>query len=113
MLDRTRRRTEAAAQAIHDPATTAVSISWGSPEKDWSEQSMDAWNSLGQNATLLNVPVFPVPMPAFMMAPSCLATTGCLARQAILHAHSFPPTDADTSARDCRPLQQKVLDSPD
>lgn len=49
---------EAASQAIHDPATTAVSISWGSPEKDWSDQSMDAWNALGQSATLLNVPVF-------------------------------------------------------
>jgi hypothetical protein len=23
-------------QAVHDPATTAVSISWGSPEKEWS-----------------------------------------------------------------------------
>jgi hypothetical protein len=55
----------------------------------------------------------PVPMPALMMAPSCLATTGCLARQAILHADSFPQTDADTSARDCRPSQQDVLDPPD
>jgi kumamolisin len=49
---------QAASQAVHDPATTAVSISWGSPEKDWSQQSMDAWNSLGQSATLLNVPIF-------------------------------------------------------
>src|ERR1700722_10977047 len=49
---------QAVSQAVHDPATTVVSISWGSPEKDWSEQSMDAWNSLGQSATLLNVPIF-------------------------------------------------------
>jgi kumamolisin len=49
---------EAVSQAIHDPATTAVSISWGSPEKGWSEQSMEAWNSLGQSATLLQVPIF-------------------------------------------------------
>lgn len=49
---------QAASLAVHDPATTAVSISWGSPEKDWSAQSMDAWNSLGQTATLLNVPIF-------------------------------------------------------
>lgn len=28
---------QAASQAVHDPATTAVSISWGSPEKDWSQ----------------------------------------------------------------------------
>ena len=49
---------QAASQAVHDPATTVVSISWGSPEKDWSQQSMDSWNSLGQSATLLNVPIF-------------------------------------------------------
>jgi kumamolisin len=49
---------QAVSQAVHDPATTAVSISWGSPEKGWSGQTMDAWNSLGQNATLLNVPIF-------------------------------------------------------
>jgi kumamolisin len=49
---------QATSLAVHDPATTAVSISWGSPEKDWSAQSMDAWNSLGQSATLLNVPIF-------------------------------------------------------
>jgi kumamolisin len=48
----------AVSQAVHDPATTAVSISWGSPEKDWSAQTMDAWNSLGQSATVLNVPIF-------------------------------------------------------
>jgi len=49
---------QAASRALHDPATTVVSISWGSPEKDWSGQSMDAWNSLGESATLLNVPIF-------------------------------------------------------
>jgi kumamolisin len=49
---------QATSRAVHDLATTAVSISWGSPEKDWSAQSMDAWNSLGQSATLLNVPIF-------------------------------------------------------
>jgi kumamolisin len=49
---------EAASQAVHDPATTVVSISWGSPEKDWAAQSMDTWNSLGQSAVLLNVPIF-------------------------------------------------------
>jgi kumamolisin len=49
---------QATSRAVHDPATTAVSISWGSPEKDWSAQSMDAWNSLGQSAVLLNVPIF-------------------------------------------------------
>ena len=41
---------QAVSQAVHDLATTAVSISWGSPEKDWSQQTMDAWNSLGQGA---------------------------------------------------------------
>jgi kumamolisin len=49
---------QATSLAVHDSATSAVSISWGSPEKDWSAQSMDAWNSLGQSATLLNVPIF-------------------------------------------------------
>jgi kumamolisin len=49
---------QAVSQAVHDPATTAVSISWGSPEKDWSTQTMDAWNTLGQGAALLNVPIF-------------------------------------------------------
>lgn len=49
---------QAASQAVHDPATTAVSISWGSPEKGWSQQSMDAWDSLGKSAALLNVPIF-------------------------------------------------------
>jgi kumamolisin len=49
---------QAVSQAVHDPATTAVSISWGSAEKDWSQQTMDAWNTLGQGATLLNVPIF-------------------------------------------------------
>jgi kumamolisin len=49
---------QAVSQAVHDPLTTTVSISWGSPEKDWSQQTMDAWKSLGQGATLLNVPIF-------------------------------------------------------
>lgn len=49
---------QAVSQAVHDPATTAVSISWGSPEKNWSAQTMSAWDSLGQSATLLNVPIF-------------------------------------------------------
>jgi kumamolisin len=49
---------QATSRAVHDPATTAVSISWGSPERDWTAQSMDAWNSLGQSAILLNVPIF-------------------------------------------------------
>ena len=49
---------QATSQAVHDQATTAVSISWGSPEKEWTPQSMDAWNSLGQSAMLLNVPIF-------------------------------------------------------
>jgi kumamolisin len=49
---------QALSQAVHDPATTAVSISWGSAEKNWSGQSMDAWNTLGQGAALLNVPIF-------------------------------------------------------
>lgn len=49
---------DAVSQAIHEPTTTAVSISWGSAEKDWSHQTMNAWSSLGQSATLLNVPVF-------------------------------------------------------
>ena len=49
---------EAVSEAAHHPSTTAVSISWGSPEKDWTEQSMDAWSSLGQSASLLNVPIF-------------------------------------------------------
>jgi kumamolisin len=49
---------QAVSQAVHDPATTAVSISWGSPEKQWSAQTMDAWSSLGQGAVLLNVPIF-------------------------------------------------------
>ncbi len=49
---------QAVSQAVHDPATTVVSISWGSPEKRWSAQTMDSWNSLGQGAALLNVPIF-------------------------------------------------------
>jgi kumamolisin len=49
---------EAVSQAVHHPSTTAVSISWGSPEKDWTQQSLGAWASLGQSATLLNVPIF-------------------------------------------------------
>lgn len=49
---------QAVSQAVHDPATTVVSISWGSPEKDWTSQTMDSWNSLGQAAALLNVPIF-------------------------------------------------------
>lgn len=49
---------QAASRAVHDPATTAVSISWGSLERHWTQQSMDAWNSLGQSAVLLNVPMF-------------------------------------------------------
>jgi len=49
---------EAVSQAVHHPSTTAVSISWGSPEKDWTQQSMNAWNSLGESAILLNVPIF-------------------------------------------------------
>ena len=49
---------EAVSQAVHDPATTAVSISWGSPEKQWSTQTMDSWNTLGQGAAPLNVPIF-------------------------------------------------------
>ena len=49
---------QAVSQAVHDPATTVIGISWGSAEKDWSSQTMDAWNSLGQAAALLNVPIF-------------------------------------------------------
>ncbi|MFZ3350998.1 MAG: protease pro-enzyme activation domain-containing protein [Xanthobacteraceae bacterium] len=49
---------QAVSQAVHDPATTVVSISWGSPEKGWSAQTMDSWNTLGQGAALLNVPIF-------------------------------------------------------
>lgn len=49
---------QAVSQAVHNPATTAISISWGSAEKDWSPQTMDAWQSLGQGAALLNIPIF-------------------------------------------------------
>jgi kumamolisin len=49
---------QAASQAIHDPATTAVSISWGSAEKDWTQQSLDSWKTLGETAIMLNVAVF-------------------------------------------------------
>jgi kumamolisin len=49
---------QAVSQAVNDPATTVVSISWGSPEKRWSAQTMDCWSTLGQGATLLNVPIF-------------------------------------------------------
>ncbi len=49
---------QAVSQAVHDPMTTAVSISWGSAEKDWTQQSMDSWSSLGQSAIMLNVSVF-------------------------------------------------------
>jgi kumamolisin len=49
---------QAVSQAVHDPATTVVSISWGAPEKRWSAQTMDSWNTLGQGAALLNVPIF-------------------------------------------------------
>lgn len=49
---------EAVSRAVHDPATTAVSISWGSAEKSWTQQTMNAWASLGQTAAMLNVPIF-------------------------------------------------------
>jgi kumamolisin len=49
---------QAASQAIHDAATTAVSISWGSAEKDWTQQSLDSWKTLGESAIMLNVAVF-------------------------------------------------------
>jgi kumamolisin len=49
---------QAVSQAVHDQAITAISISWGSAEKEWSQQTMTAWASLGQSAALLNVPIF-------------------------------------------------------
>jgi kumamolisin len=49
---------QAVSQAVHDPATTAISISWGSPEKGWTQQSMTSWQSLGQSAIMLNVSIF-------------------------------------------------------
>jgi kumamolisin len=49
---------QAVSQAVHDPATTVVSISWGAPEKRWSSQTINSWYTLGQGAALLNVPIF-------------------------------------------------------
>ena len=49
---------EAVSQAVHDPATTAVSISWGGAEMFFSEQTMDAWETLAQSAAALHVPIF-------------------------------------------------------
>ncbi|BCG73356.1 hypothetical protein MesoLj113a_45140 [Mesorhizobium sp. 113-1-2] len=49
---------QAVSDAVYDPATTAVSISWGGPEDTWSYQSMDSWNLLGQKAILLDVAIF-------------------------------------------------------
>lgn len=49
---------EAVSQAVHDPATTVVSISWGGAEKYFSDQTMDAWETLAMSAAALHVPIF-------------------------------------------------------
>ncbi|HEY5093796.1 MAG TPA: S53 family peptidase [Candidatus Eremiobacteraceae bacterium] len=49
---------QAVSQAVHDPNTSAVSISWGSKESDWTAQTMTAWETLAQSAALLSVSVF-------------------------------------------------------
>jgi kumamolisin len=49
---------QATSEALHDPATSVISISWGSPEKRWTEQSRNIWDQLGQTAMLLDVPIF-------------------------------------------------------
>ena len=49
---------DAVSLALNDPATTAISISWGSPEIDWTDQDISIWQSLGQTAVLSHVPIF-------------------------------------------------------
>ncbi|HEY0396309.1 MAG TPA: S53 family peptidase [Candidatus Elarobacter sp.] len=49
---------DAVSRAVHDPATTAVSISWGGAEVFWSSQTMNAWETLAQSAAALHVNVF-------------------------------------------------------
>jgi kumamolisin len=50
----------AVSQAVHDTVNkpSVISISWGDPEKRWSEQAANAWHSLGKAAALLNVSIF-------------------------------------------------------
>jgi kumamolisin len=44
--------------AVHDPATTTVSISWGGAEIFWSAQTMNTWETLAQSAAALHVNIF-------------------------------------------------------
>jgi kumamolisin len=48
---------DAITEAVHDPATTVVSISWGGPESNWTGQAMKAFDKAFQNAAALKVPV--------------------------------------------------------
>jgi kumamolisin len=50
---------DAVTQAIHDEANapSAISISWGSPESDWSGQALTAMNAALQDAARLGVTV--------------------------------------------------------
>jgi kumamolisin len=50
---------DAITQAIHDKqnAPSVISISWGSAEQEWTQQSLDSFNSAFQDAALLGVTV--------------------------------------------------------
>jgi kumamolisin len=49
---------DAVTTAIHDPATTVVSISWGGPEESWTKQMRNAFDDAFQEAAALGIPVF-------------------------------------------------------
>ncbi len=50
---------DAITQAIHDQANnpSVVSISWGGPESNWTQQSMDSFNEVFKDASMLGVTV--------------------------------------------------------
>jgi kumamolisin len=50
---------DAITQAVHDKvnAPSVLSISWGSAEEDWTQQSLDSFNAAFQEAALLGVTV--------------------------------------------------------
>src|SRR5262249_20801 len=49
---------DALTTAVHDPRTTAVSISWGGPEETWTSQVRQAFDDAFKDAAVLGVPVF-------------------------------------------------------
>src|SRR5262249_8889824 len=49
---------DAVTSAIHNPATTVVSNSWGGPEESWTAQMRNAFDDAFQEAAALGIPVF-------------------------------------------------------